>query len=666
MTNSAELLTRAGLAMALTGAGSAFSQSGSAGAESIWTLPDVVVQANHFDALAVDLPIQLTRIDRDWIERAPAPSLRALLESQNGIHMQSYTGSPQNAEISLRGFGSAASQRVLVLVDGVPLNRPDLAAINWSLIPLETIESIEILRGAQTVLYGDHAVAGVVHVRTRVPATAQSTFSVDAGSDGLWAAHARSSLRPWGHGFAVSAGLEQADGYRDNSHYETGYVHLSGVLHDDQEPRHRFSLQYSSGDQQYPGPIVSEGFPEDPRDSVFDDQNAREDAWLGSWQSTIPLGMESQMMAQLVGQYRDLESSFSGNNGATQITTVRSTLRARSEWRRIEFQTGVEAHYERLQFDQFFRPESEQPFSRSDLAQTNLSSYLYADYPWNETIRLHLGSRLALLQLEADRVAGSRFAEVPTLAPDFRDSKSDTEWAVTTGLVYRPHSALRSYFRVDRLFRFPAVDETVAFQDFELAKDFNDTLQPETGWQAELGGELAWRALLLQANLFLQELDNEIDFDPQERLNINLPPTRRQGLELSASARAGPWEASLEYAYTDARYRGGNYAGEPRYLVPHHSFAATSYLYIHDNAQLSITGRYISEQRSGNDFRGAFSTLPSYAVVDASLQLRVTSRLRLRVIINNVLDRDFATVKYLNTWYPAPGRTLRASLQARF
>ena len=63
----------------------------------------------------------------------------------------------KSASVDIRGFGETAPLNTLVLVDGRRVNEIDLSGVDWTQIPLDQIERIEIVRGAGSVLYGDNA-----------------------------------------------------------------------------------------------------------------------------------------------------------------------------------------------------------------------------------------------------------------------------------------------------------------------------------------------------------------------------------------------------------------------------------------------------------------------------------------------------------------------------
>jgi iron complex outermembrane receptor protein len=55
---------------------------------------------------------------------------------------------------------------VQLVIDDLPLLTGDLKDIQWSAIPMETVEQIEVVKGASSGLYGSGAMNGVIHVRT--------------------------------------------------------------------------------------------------------------------------------------------------------------------------------------------------------------------------------------------------------------------------------------------------------------------------------------------------------------------------------------------------------------------------------------------------------------------------------------------------------------------
>jgi outer membrane receptor protein involved in Fe transport len=103
-------------------------------------------------------------ITREDIEASPYLYLGELLGTLPGLDVR--WGQMQRLYVGMRGFGGMAlNSRLLLLLDGQPLNDPltgELAAGHF--IPLYDIERIEVIRGPGSSLYGANAFSGVVNI----------------------------------------------------------------------------------------------------------------------------------------------------------------------------------------------------------------------------------------------------------------------------------------------------------------------------------------------------------------------------------------------------------------------------------------------------------------------------------------------------------------------
>jgi iron complex outermembrane receptor protein len=88
-------------------------------------------------------------IDAEEIARSPGQSLQDILVRQPGVQTWSTFGAVNGAGtvVDMRGFGAAAASNTLVLINGRRLTDVDLAGVDFSAIPRESIERIEITRG---------------------------------------------------------------------------------------------------------------------------------------------------------------------------------------------------------------------------------------------------------------------------------------------------------------------------------------------------------------------------------------------------------------------------------------------------------------------------------------------------------------------------------------
>ena len=104
----------------------------------------------------------------DELESYPALTMDERLKQQAGFQLFRRSAgrvqNPTSQGISLRGLGSTAASRTLVLEDGAPLNDPFGGWVHWDEIPAETVDEVTIATGGGSDLYGSSALGGVVDV----------------------------------------------------------------------------------------------------------------------------------------------------------------------------------------------------------------------------------------------------------------------------------------------------------------------------------------------------------------------------------------------------------------------------------------------------------------------------------------------------------------------
>lgn len=107
-------------------------------------------------------------LPQQQLEREPGLTLDDSLHQVAGFQLfrrtGSWTANPTSQGVSLRGLGSTAASRTLVISDQVPLNDPFGGWIHWDEIPSLAIQQVELLRGGAADLYGSSAIGGVIDI----------------------------------------------------------------------------------------------------------------------------------------------------------------------------------------------------------------------------------------------------------------------------------------------------------------------------------------------------------------------------------------------------------------------------------------------------------------------------------------------------------------------
>src|SRR5579884_2161312 len=177
----------------------------------------VVVTAYRSPLETLDSPASARVLNQQQLREAAAPALDGKLRQVPGLELfrrsSSLVANPTSQGISLRGLGSTAASRTLVVSDDVPLNDPYGGWIHWEELPELAVRSVEIVRGGASDLYGSSAIGGVISViPVRAPAS-RFEITSSGGSEGTLDDGALGTLKhgPWS---AVgSAGLIATDGY---------------------------------------------------------------------------------------------------------------------------------------------------------------------------------------------------------------------------------------------------------------------------------------------------------------------------------------------------------------------------------------------------------------------------------------------------------------------
>ena len=149
-------------------------------------LNPMVITAEKVERSDLDTPAGTSIITAEEIERSGAKTAYDVIERQVGFTNKAYGAGGRefggsSSRIILRGLDKGT----LVLVNGAPLNLENYNSTEG--IPTEAIEKIEVVRGAQSAMYGPEAVGGVVNIITKKGGKSRTTLSYGAGNyDQKW------------------------------------------------------------------------------------------------------------------------------------------------------------------------------------------------------------------------------------------------------------------------------------------------------------------------------------------------------------------------------------------------------------------------------------------------------------------------------------------------
>lgn len=602
-------------------------------------------------------PIDLNRlgsastvITRDDIERRQARYLTDLLRTVPGFAV-SHTG-VTGSQTQVRVRGSEANH-VLVLIDGVRANDPGTGdEFRWEHLTVSGVERVEIVRGAQSSLWGSDAVGAVVNVITQPGGAARSSASAYAEAGSNSSLNAGFDGRIAGTGWTIGAALENLDtdgqnisrvgSERDGAELTTASV--SARLSPSERWTFTGGLRATDAASEFdPVDFFTTGLPADG-DRVTESDNLL--AYV-----TGSFGSQSgRLVHRLSARYYDSEHRNLVDGGFDSSTA--------SERYRVSYQADL-----RLRDDDVLSLALER--EHTDFSQRGIA--VFGDP--NQDQEMDVTSFVA----EYQYLSGERLS---WLASARYDDNSDFE-PVLTGRVsvsYALSAETRVRLGVGRGHKNPTFTERFGFFPGQFVG--NPNLDPErsTSYDVGLDQSLLDGALQVGLTVFQHDLDDEINgfvFDPTTFLSTaeNRPgESDRSGVELTAQWNAGNGlSLGGSYTYTDAHEENAAGIELRETRRPRHTGNVTL-------AYRSNGGRFdanLAADYGGSRIDTFFPPFPEapmrvelddHWLLDLTLQFHVSSNLSLFARGSNLLDDDYEQV----FGYQTLGRTGFAGIRANF
>lgn len=615
-------------------------------AQQATEIPDVVVTATREARPTPTIPANVTVLTSEELSRVTARTVPDVLKHLAGITVSEFTGNGRTTTVDIRGFGETAGANVLVLVDGRRINNADLSDVDWTTIPLERIDRIEIVRGGGSVLYGDKAVAGIINIRTK-GGTEETTVEAEVsfGSFG----YAQQSLRLSGStgpfSYAIDEFYSSTNGYRANSEFRSKGAGLR--LDYDNGGWFRWDLSAGVKEDAYglPG-ALPEGA---DRESTFSPHDHAETAdRYAQWSPEFILGPNDKL--NLDFSHRELQSRayFDFGGGFTSVSEFRLTESTAGIRYDKQLRTGRIPHDITVGVDYAAADDHyiHDPFGNGDLYRREVGYYAYDNAALiPEELFLDIGYRRTRISYDYDNF-------------------SDGAFSVNSGrigLTWQILDNSRLFASYDRAFRTLRLDEV--FGNFS-------PLPPQISQHAQAGVEHSFTDwLTASATVFRIESKDEIFYNPLLMRNANYERTLRRGVELELTADPVDWmRLFANYTWIDARLKDGPFDGNEVPGVPRHSGSFGASWFPFSGLTADVRARWAKNRHPISDFGNVVGSWDdSFFVVDAKLTYD-WSPFTFYVGVENLLDKEYSETGVYNSFqglriYPSPERNVVAGIR---
>ena len=637
--------------------------------EPIIVTPDRTTQE---EALA---PSNVTVISQEDIQNSGAHSVGELLDSSLGVHVYN-TGLSKTDNLDIRGFADTAVSDVLVLVDGHKINTIDQSGPDLIKIPIESIDRIEVLRGAGSVLYGDNAVGGVVNIITK-KGEGKPTGSVeyDGGSYGTYAENINVGGSQKGLSYQMNQKYADTDGYRANSNllskdydgkFSYSLTDLLTVNSDIVSHQDKYSL---------PGPLYAADLATiGRRGSSFPYNNN----YALTRDNTFSLGADAKTIA---GDF-SIDTSYTNRNSFAYLdyapygaATVNYDITTLGILGKDVYKGVVLGHdFQAVAGIDYYNSQNKILGGDTDTSNITVSKDEIGVYDNNtfwvtDKLSLNGGYRYEYAQYTFNDIGNTVYTIKNAHAP-----------VGGGGIKYEYAPGSNVHASVQQTFRFLATDEWYSQYS---TPNLNTNLKQQTGIQYEVGIKHNLNDITsITVTPYWIDNKNEIFYDPYNVAfgsNGNYGHTRRIGIEFGQEtdllkifpSRLDQLKFNSNFTYQDPVLVSGPYNGHTIPMVPYTQASAGLEIGFLKHFTFNVEERFTGQEYAINDVLNQASREKQFWTTDIKLSYKLKN-LELFMGVSNIFNEfynDYAVMSTTSTtkvYYPAEGRTVFGGVKLKF
>ena len=597
---------------------------------------ELIVTGSYNPVTNEQLSSSVSVIDKEQLSQLSSNNLIDALRQIPSLWVEEQGGPGGVTSINLRG---SEANHTLVLLDGVQLNDPtntrggafDLKGIN-----IESIERIEIIRGAQSAIYGSDALAGVIHIITQTPGKKSTTLNASIGSDDYASTGVATSGSVNNVGYALN--VQTTDAGEPVPGSTAKNTEFASRLNWKQENHSiNFSYRYFDGERtSFPEQSGGPEFAQQPDLDVseYTDQSAA----LG-WNFQISERWQSKTSASWY--QRDEDTASPGilpfdavpPNGAvidftrTQFSWINTLGDQQKLWANIGVETkkedGTSAGY-------LFSPEIfplDFALERKiNSAFINVNTYVTQDWLMQASVRRD--------------------------DPDHSEANDSGH----IGTRYKINESLSWFANWGQGFKLPSF--------FALGHPFvgNADLIEETVTTTDTGIEYSHENFSSRISVFSHKYNDLIDFDNETGKNVNRSTVKTRGLEAELNWQLSQnlqWRVHGSYADIDMPSSETHLLGRPQatYGTAIHYVANEAWSF--NLNYLRVDERFAVSRYTGE---GVEQVLDAYNRFDASAQWQINTLTQLGLSLENLGDENY----YTDIGFPATGASAKLNLKIQF
>lgn len=506
---------------------------------------EIVVTPERGETPRQRVPAATVVIDKAALAALPVTHPSETISFLSGFSVKQGEFHAGRPVTSARGFfGGGEAEYVVLLVNGAPVADAESGLIDWSLVPVASIERIEAARGPGASMYGDAAIGGVIQILTDQPANT-GQLTVTGGSFDSFIADGAYGWRSRGLRATVYGAARTTSGAfaHSSGRQLVGTTSLEGT---GGGASWRWTGSADTRRRDDPGSLTVSAFEHAPRasDRVFRfdevDRHGLSTAFVVR-HASAPGHPQARLYVR--GRNEDLVRTvlLAPGLGDTRARALSSlTVGASVDGQHAStsprvplVRFGIDISRDRLDTSYFGVDAVGIISARESAANaTRLRAGMFVSATLDLVPRLRLSGAVRW-----DAVNDNYLATPDAIGPDQR------AWSPRAGIVVQvsDKGAVVAFAQASRAFKAPTLDQLAdqrPYPDFQggTFTISNPTLTPQRAVNIEAGlsagGPLRWSALV-----YRMSVDDEIDFDLRTFSYANIGKSRHVGAEFEAEGR---------------------------------------------------------------------------------------------------------------------------------
>ncbi len=541
-------------------------------------------------------------ITRSNIEEIQANDVIDVLRLQTSVNVSRSGGPGSQTSVFLRG---AESRHALVLLDGVRVASATIGSFDWSSLPVDQIERIEIVRGARTSLYGSDAIGGIIQIFTRK--NARPYASLTYGSNNTKRGSAGFSKKTAKTNLSLNVSAEDSDGFSASN-------------------------------------IKAGEFTFDPDDDEYQKK---------SISAAVSYQFNNNTKAGLDVFYSKNKADFDQGKSDTDLQTIKAYLQA-NVWDNWSQQLSLsQSRNDSVSTSSFgvskFDSKRRELNWQNDLKiSKNTDLTLGANYLEDNGKTVDFDDKITNKSIYASLLnkRGKLNVELSGRYDKHSQAGSDFTGQVATGYSFTPSTT--AYASYGTAFRAPNIND-LYYPGFFGSFAGNPDLEAETSKTFEIGIKSRLSKIhRLEASLFNTRVDNLINLTGVDNQAINVDKVTLKGLELSFSANTGIFDWG--FSATIQRLEDKD-SGERLIRRPNNKFTANVGLKLSSKTRIGVDAE-ISSSRQDNNFAVFPSErvkLGAYNLLNFSLNHKLSKHTSVGLRVENITNDDYELAYGFNT-----------------